>query len=410
MQIRASRSLRVAGLFAGVGGIELGLERAGHRVEWLCEIDPIAAAILKEKFDRPALRDIRTVKRLPVDIDLVAAGFPCQDLSAAGQSAGITGAKSGLVMQILRLLGFRPKVPWVVLENVPFMLRLQHGRAMHLITTELEKRGYRWAYRVVDARAFGLPQRRQRVLLVASLDDDPRDVLLAEDAIPPMERHDPPDWRLAHGFYWTEGNRGLGWAVNAVPPLKGGSSFGIPSPPAIVLPRDHGNGRIVIPHIQDAERLQGFEPGWTARCVDLRAPRARWRMVGNAVPVSAAEWLGRRIACPGIFLGDGRPLTTEDAWPDAAWGASGRRFAVDVSPWPVTWARPPLAEFLIHDGQPLSLRATRGFRERLERSSLRKPDGLLALLLRHEKFMNKRSAAASRAKKARCDDAIPASS
>lgn len=65
--------------------------------------------------------------------------------------------------------------------------------------------------------------------------------------------------RLAFGFYWTEGTRGLGAAVDAVPTLKGGSTIGIPSPPGILLP----GGRVVTPRIEDAERLQGFEAGWT---------------------------------------------------------------------------------------------------------------------------------------------------
>ena len=109
------------------------------------------------------------------------------------------------------------------------MLQLSKGRALALILDELERLEYRWAYRVVDTLAFGLPQRRQRVFLVATRIGDPRGVLLVDDAGEPPPR--VPSSRTAFGFYWTEGIRGLGWAVDAVPTLKGGSTIGIPSPP-----------------------------------------------------------------------------------------------------------------------------------------------------------------------------------
>src|SRR5262249_20157701 len=156
---------------------------------------------------------------------LVAAGFPCQDLSQAGKTTGIAGARSGLVGEVLRLLEAH-RTPWVLLENVPFMLQLARGEAMNVITSALESLGYYWAYRVIDARAFGLPQRRRRVYLVASNVADPRTVLFADDAghieEPKLNGH-----AVACGFYWTEGIRGLGWAVDAVPTLKGGSTIGI---------------------------------------------------------------------------------------------------------------------------------------------------------------------------------------
>src|SRR5262245_59574290 len=102
---------------------------------------------------------------------------------------------------------------------------------------------------------MGIPQRRERVYIVASRVGDPRDVLLVDDAGAP-EAPDLERWRsVACGFYWTEGLRGLGWAFDAVPTLKGGSTIGIPSPPAIVL----RSGAIVQPDIRDAERLQGFD-------------------------------------------------------------------------------------------------------------------------------------------------------
>ncbi len=221
------------GLFAGVGGIERGLHRSGHKTRLLCELDEAAASVLRSRFPGiPITPDVRDVVRLPNGTDLLVAGFPCQDLSQAGRTEGITGARSSLVGEIFRILERQP-VPFVLLENVPFMLQLGGGRALDVIISSLEDLGYRWAYRVVDSRAFGLPQRRERVYLLACLEEDPRDVLLVDDVGEPEQVPREP---VACGFYWTEGIRGLGWAVNAVPTLKGGSTIGIPSPPAILFP------------------------------------------------------------------------------------------------------------------------------------------------------------------------------
>ena len=251
--------LRVAGLFVGIGGIELGLHRAGHQSVLLNEIEPGAQAVLRAHFPGIELTgDVCDLRTLP-DVDLVAAGFPCQDLSQAGCTLGIRGSRSGLVDKVFQLLETaNPR--WLLLENVPFMLQLDRGRAMQHLTTELGRLGFRWAYRVVDARSFGMPQRRQRVLLLASRDSDPRPVLFADDAGEPREPRGRDPVGLACGFYWTEGIRGLGWAVDAIPTLKGGSTIGIPSPPAIWMP----DGLVGTPDLRDAERLQGFPAGWTA--------------------------------------------------------------------------------------------------------------------------------------------------
>ncbi|MDJ0114886.1 DNA cytosine methyltransferase, partial [Rhodococcus erythropolis] len=73
--------------------------------ELLCEIDPGAQAVLRSRFaDVPLHGDVTKLRALPSDIELVAAGFPCQDLSQAGKTAGITGARSGLVDEVFRLV------------------------------------------------------------------------------------------------------------------------------------------------------------------------------------------------------------------------------------------------------------------------------------------------------------------
>jgi len=301
---------------------------------------------------------------------VVTAGFPCQDLSQVGRRQGITGPNSGLIQVLLNLLKNKRQGPeWVVIENVPFMLNLHGGRAIRFIAAALESMGYAWAYRTVDAQAFGLPQRRRRVILIASRDQDPRPPLFGEDVGAPEPK---PRGAHACGFYWTEGNTGLGWAVDAIPPLKGGSALHIPSPPAIWLPRRR---LIAIPSIEDAERLQGFTAGWTSSTDDAtRESRGkRWRMVGNAVSVPMARWIAGRLVAPSLSYdaSEAVALPETGSWPGAAWSFGRKRRSVAVSEWPVSTTHSHLACFLKHPVVPLSKRATTGFLSRLLKSSLK---------------------------------------
>ena len=370
--------MKVAGLFAGIGGIELGLHASGHETLLLCEINDGAQAVLETRFPGIELtEDVRDLRSLP-DVDLVAGGFPCQDLSQAGMTAGISGGNSGLVTELLRLVeGHRPE--WLLLENVPFMLQLDRGHAMRFLTDWLGEKGYSWAYRVVNARSFGLPQRRKRVIVLASRVGDPRDVLMVDEVDEPAETS-ANGW--ACGFYWTEGTRGLGWAIDAVPTLKGGSTVGIPSPPAILL-RD---GRLVTPDIRDAERLQGFPADWTKPAERLggKVLGRRWKMVGNAVSVPVFEWVGERLSSPGKWDGEtGGELKPGDRWPQAAWGWDGKAFAVEISSWPRKHEPQHLEDFLQFEPHPLSLRAAKGFLSRASASTLHFPAGLLDAVEAH---------------------------
>lgn len=378
----ANRSYSVAGLFAGIGGLEVGLARAGHHAAVLCEVWEPATKVLAHRLPGVEIEpDVQDLRRLPKDVGVVTAGFPCTDLSQAGRMAGINGKASGLVAHVFRLLDdHNPE--WLVLENVRNMLPLDGGRAMHFLVDELDARGYSWAYRLVDSRFTGVPQRRQRVLLAASKTEDPRDVLLADDAGDPGAAHYRTDMV---GFYWTEGLRGLGWAPDAVPTLKGGSTIGIASPPAVWI-RDAEVGRqIVTPSIEDAEAMQGFDRGWTAPAEVAGRRGPRWKLVGNAVTVGVAEWLGRRLAEPGSYdPSEATPLALADRWPAAAWGGHGERWRSHVSMWPERQPYTHLADLLDPDGlTPLSLRAAAGFLSRTQRAKLRFDEDFILAVKRH---------------------------
>lgn len=362
------------GLFAGIGGIEIGLQQAGFETSLLCEVDPAAQLVLRDRLpETPLHDDVTTLDELP-SADLVAAGFPCQDLSQAGRTAGIKGAQSSLVEHVFRLLDGAASPPkWLLLENVPFMLTLDRGKAMTYLTQELSARGWEWAYRVVDTRAFGLPHRRLRVILLASREEDPRPILFEEEEIPTEQEFSAGAWC---GFYWTEGWRGLGWAVEAVPTLKGGSAVGIPSAPGIW---NSATDQIGTPDIRDAERLQGLAADWTLPAIEdpKRRNNPRWRLVGNAVSTPVARWVGERLDYEPAS-GDGS-ATWEEAsqplvgsWPKAAWGNASGAFSVSgLSTWPRSEPYTPLSEFLRYDLHPLSHRAASGFLRRTYEGTLK---------------------------------------
>ena len=372
--------MTVVGLFAGIGGLELGLQQAGFHASLLCDVLPASRAVLAQHFPGVAYHDdITTLRSLPADTDLLCAGFPCQDLSQAGRTAGLDGERSGLIGEVFRLLR-RKRVKTVVVENVPFMLQLNGGGAMHAIIRAFEALNYRWAYRVVDTYGFGLPQRRERVFFVASTVLDPAEVLFADERT--LQRPPSALGRLAHGFYWTEGLGGLGWAVDAVPTLKNGSTIGIPSPPAVLLP----DGRVIKPSIRDAERLQGFAADWTLPAESVDRATVRWGLVGSAVSVPVARWLGDRLRNPGAH----------DASRDFEFPLGGRvpraarfdglkRHSVKIGTDPLGVRPPPLTTFLedVSGQQPLSLKATMGFLSRTRRAKLRFEPGFIEAIESH---------------------------
>lgn len=168
-------------LFAGVGGFDLALERNGVKVVASVEIDKKAQEILKKHFPQSTIfGDITGVtgeQLIAAGFEpsngIITGGFPCQDLSVAGKRAGLGGARSGLFWEICRLLD-ETRAQNFILENVPGLLSSNQGADMAVVLEALVERGYRVAYRVLDAQYFGVPQRRRRVFIVGCLGDSGR--------------------------------------------------------------------------------------------------------------------------------------------------------------------------------------------------------------------------------------------
>lgn len=295
----------VASFFAGIGGFDLGFERAGFEAVWQCEVKPFCLEILEQHWPAvPKATDIREV--IPDDIPeatVWTGGFPCQDVSLArmGPRSGLNGAQSGLFFEFARLVGeCRP--PFVLIENVGGLLSSHGGRDFAIVVQTLAELGYGVAWRVLNSRYFGVPQSRSRVFIVGSLGGPASaGAVLFEpecsDRYAEKSRANGSEAvsafkvsvgnpkqgyvkKLAHCLYAESGRHtGTDWSRNYV---------------------SYPEGRVRRLTPLEAERLQGFPDYWTipkTRPEDLdKLDSARYHACGNAVSVPVAKWLAARLA------------------------------------------------------------------------------------------------------------------
>lgn len=176
----------IGSLFAGIGGFDLGFERAGFRTTWACEIDQRAQAVLRLRFPDAKLHDdvcaVGAHNLEPVDV--VTFGSPCQDLSVAGKRAGLAGERSGLFHEAVRVIrelrAAHGKPDFAIWENVPGAFSSNAGRDFAAVIDALVNIGARdVAWRVLDSRFFGVAQRRRRVFLVADFGGERAEQVLA---------------------------------------------------------------------------------------------------------------------------------------------------------------------------------------------------------------------------------------
>ena len=339
--------MRFGSLFAGIGGFDLGLERAGMTCAWQVEIDDFPRRVLEAHWPgqhRP--RDVRDVGGDNLDaVELICGGFPCQDLSVAGKRAGLAGERSGLFYEFMRIVD-EIAPTWVLIENVPGLLSSNGGRDMGAVLGTLAELGYWWAYRVLDAQYFGVAQRRRRVFIVGHRGDGryPTQVLFEPESCagdtPPSKKTrqvtasllasgagtnrpagigSETDFLVSHtvtkplttnetgnskatrnawykqsaemfgtaGFCYKAGAKagGVSYSEKLSPTLKAGNHD------AAV----HGQFGVRRLTPTECERLQGFPDDWTAVDGAETPDTPRYKALGNAVCVNVAEWIGRRI-------------------------------------------------------------------------------------------------------------------
>jgi DNA (cytosine-5)-methyltransferase 1 len=193
-------ALTFGSLFAGVGGYDMGFEKAGYECKFQVEWDKHCRSVLDHHWpDVPKWGDIRNVDgRFLPPVDVIIFGSPCQDLSQAGARRGLAGERSGLFHEAVRIIkemrdatnGTFPR--WTVWENVAGALSSNNGRDFATVINEMAKAGAcLQEYALLDAAKFGIPQRRRRVFLASCF--DPATVKRCPDPLLPVRESLPGD-------------------------------------------------------------------------------------------------------------------------------------------------------------------------------------------------------------------------
>ena len=331
--------MNVASYFSGVGGLDLGLERAGLRVVSQCEADPWRRRVLAWHWpDVPCSADVRDVRgavreerarsavgdRGTVEgaersdgegrlgaaggVDLVCGGVPCQDWSVAGKRAGIQGARSGLFFDWCdRIADFPVRPRWLLFENVPGLLSAANGRDFAVVLRTLADLGYGLAWRVLDARYFGVPQRRRRVFVVGHSGGEPGPAVraLAAGDARDLEAGEC-SWQGAPAgtgsgaqgggrvsaavTSFAQNQRGELRESEIAPQLTAGGGKPGEGYPAM---RAGSTVRRLTP--VETERLMSWPDGWTAVDGDRTPDSRRYAACGDGVVSNVSEWIGRRI-------------------------------------------------------------------------------------------------------------------
>lgn len=239
--------MKVGSLFSGIGGIDLGLERAGMTIAWQVEIDPFCRQVLEKHWPNvPKYGDIRELRGDELEpVDLICGGFPCQPVSVAGKRRGQEDERWlwPEFARILRIL--RPK--YVLVENVPGLL----VRGMGDVLGDLAALGYDAEWDCIPAAAFGAPHLRYRVFIVAYTNS----VGCAQGNLAP---------RIFNKACYEAKKDWERWSLGAI---RGSS------------------GRVWQAPIAAFERVDYGLPGELDRLKTL----------GNAVVPQVAEWIGKRI-------------------------------------------------------------------------------------------------------------------
>lgn len=168
--MRTSDEIAFIDLFCGIGGIRLGMESAGFHCVFSCDINEDCQKNYFENFGEMPDGDIKTVdeRSLPGH-QVLCAGFPCQPFSISGRQKGFADTRGTLFFEICRIIQEK-NPPVIMLENVKHLVHHDHGNTLATILSNLEKLGYTVTSKVLNATDFGVPQNRERILIIGSRD------------------------------------------------------------------------------------------------------------------------------------------------------------------------------------------------------------------------------------------------
>jgi len=294
--------LTVGSLFSGIGGLDLGLERAGMRVAWQAENDPYCSAVLARHWpDVPNLGDVTSIDWAEVPrVDLICGGYPCQPFSVAGRQLGELDPRHLWPHMLDALRVLRPR--FALLENVAGHLALGFGRVLG----DLAEIGYDAEWDCIPAAAVGAPHRRDRVFVVAYPQRDQggaQPLGVGGRGGAPVARHDGPNGLVADADGATgrrpgDAQPGPWTPANGVRAVEPGGRGGVRLADPDRCGRD-GRSRV----FGTGGRPQPADGGWWATEPDVGrvahgvpARLDRLRGLGNAVVPQVAEHIGRLIA------------------------------------------------------------------------------------------------------------------
>lgn len=269
--------IRYLSLFSGIGGLE-------HKYIsplLYCEQDSACQDILHRRHpNAEIIGDIRELVA-PPQAEIVVGGWPCQDLSSAGVLGGINGSRSGLFFDMVRVAK-ACGAHTLVGENVPNLLSINKGTDFQIVIDTLIENGYaNIAWRVLNARSFGLPQERRRLFIIASKEKKIAESL--HSALPDAKVNNKAHRQTAYGFYWTAGKRSICFSSGYAPTLKIGATDERGRAPVAVF--YNGHVRKLSP--KEFLQLQGF----TDIPIKEMPASTLLRMAGNAVAVPVGQFV-----------------------------------------------------------------------------------------------------------------------
>ena len=317
--------MRYLSVCSGIEAASVAWESLGWTPVAFAEIERFPSQVLAHHFPGvPNLGDMTRYKEWDIDrgaVDLIVGGTPCQSFSVAGLRKGLEDPRGNLALTFLGMVDhFKPE--WVIWENVPGVLSSSGGRDFGSFLGALGQLGYGFAYRVLDAQYFGVPQRRRRVFVVAHSSGDSRraaEVLLEPESLSGNHNQSKQKGQgIAGGTItgsvsskWAKGTGGPAKdeCYNLVPVMYQHNQTDArlkeePRTSQTVLSRwgtGGGHTPIVRHSIKvrkltptECERLQGFPDGWTD--ISEKTPDSpRYKAIGNSMAVPVMRWIGQRI-------------------------------------------------------------------------------------------------------------------
>lgn len=318
-------------LFAGAGGLALGMENAGIKHKLLVEIDKHAASTLKQ--NRPkwnvSCADAREASYTDITADIVTGGFPCQAFSFAGNQMGFEDARGTLFFELARCIKeVQPKI--AVGENVRGLLTHDNGKTLRAMLSILDDLGYRVAYRILRAQYLDVPQKRERLVIIAVRKDLELPILfpkekdytismreaLAEVPLSPGQEYPKRKREIMElvpaGGYWRDLPIKIQKEYMGGSFFLGGGKTGMArrlawDEPSLTLTCSPAQKQTERCHpsetrplnVQEYARIQTFPDDWKFQ----GSVNSQYKQIGNAVPVNLGFHIGRCL----VAMLDGKP-------------------------------------------------------------------------------------------------------